>query len=87
MASSKEATNIKELVNKLEEIQFGLKQNLANLQQKLETLDSKPDLLSSLERFKKNAETRASDLEVEVKQLRDKTPCFPNSSIGIFLRV
>ncbi len=32
-----EAPKIKELIGKLEEIQLGLKQNLADLQQKLET--------------------------------------------------
>ena len=35
-------------------------------------LDSEPELLISLENAKKDAESRASDLEVEVKQLREE---------------
>ena len=67
-----EAPKIKELIGKLEEIQLGLKLNLADLQQKLETLDSEPEFLISLENAKKDAESRASDLEAEVKQLREE---------------
>ena len=39
-----EELKIKELIAKLREIQQGLKQNLANLHEKIEILDSEPDL-------------------------------------------
>jgi len=67
-----ETPKIKELIRKLDEIQAGLKLNLADLQQKLEMLDSEPGLLNCLENAKKDAESRASDLEAEVKQLRNE---------------
>jgi ABC-type phosphate transport system auxiliary subunit len=67
-----EAPKIKDLIGKLWEIQLGLKQNLADLQLKLERLDSEPELWVSLENAKKDAESRASDLEAEVKQLQEE---------------
>ncbi len=67
-----EAPKIKDLIEKLWEIQLGLKQNLADLQQKLGTLDSEPEWWVSLENAKKDAESKASDLEAEVKQLREE---------------
>jgi len=75
--SNSDITNIKkpemeDLIVKLKEIQSGLKQNLSVLHQKLETLAAKPELLSSLESFKKDAEVRACNLEAEVKQLREE---------------
>jgi hypothetical protein len=48
-----EAPKREELIGKLKEIQLGLRQNLADLQQKLETLDSEPELLISLEILKR----------------------------------
>lgn len=58
-------------IAKLKEIQIGFKQNLANLHQKLEMLDSKPEVQSCLDNLKKEVESRASDLEAEVKRLRE----------------
>ena len=66
-----EKPTIQELINKLEEIQLGLRQNLSNLHQKVELIDSKSDPQNSFESLKENAQTRASDLELEVKQLRE----------------
>jgi len=66
-----ERPKMQELIDKLEEIQLGFRQNLDNLHQKLELLDSRHDLQNSLESLRKNALTRVSDLEVEVKRLRD----------------
>jgi uncharacterized phage infection (PIP) family protein YhgE len=59
------------LIDKLEEIQLGFRQNLRNLHQNLELIDSRHDLQNNLESIKKDAQTRASDLEAEVKRLRD----------------
>jgi len=59
------------LIDRLEEIQLGFKQNLRNLHQNLELLDSRHDLKNNLESMKKDAQIRASDLEAEVKRLRD----------------
>jgi chromosome segregation ATPase len=70
--ATSQAPKIKDLIEKLWEIQLGLKQNLADLQQKLGTLDSEPELWVSLENAKKDAESRASDLEAEVKQLQEE---------------
>ena len=61
-----------ELVCKLREIQVGLKLSLADLQQKLEPFYSSPDFLTDLEAAKLDAEGRASNLEAEVKQLREE---------------
>ena len=36
------------------------------------TLDSEPELLTSLQNAKRNAEEKASSLEAEVKQLREE---------------
>ncbi len=61
-----------ELVCKLREIQVELKQSLSDLQMKLEPFYSEPDFLTNLDGTKRNAETRASSLEAEVKQLREE---------------
>jgi len=66
-----EKPKIQGLIDKLEEIQLGFKQNLRNLHQNLELLDSRHDLKNNLESMKKDAQIRASDLEAEVKRLRD----------------
>ncbi len=66
-----EKPKLQELVDKLEEIQLGFRQNLSNLHQKLELLDSRTDLQNNLDILRKDALTRVSDLEVEVKRLRE----------------
>jgi hypothetical protein len=66
-----EKPKMQALIVKLEEIQLGFRQNLSNLHQTLELLDSRPELQNSLERFRKDAQTRASELEAEVKRLRE----------------
>jgi hypothetical protein len=66
-----EKPKFQELVDKLKEIQLGFRQNLSNLHQKLELLDSRTDLQSNLDILRKDAQTRVSDLEVEVKRLRE----------------
>ena len=57
MANSDEKTSdfpkMKESIAKLEEILLGLKQNLCNLHQKIEIIDSKPELQSSIKNYKK----------------------------------
>ena len=66
------AVKIEEVIGKLENIQMGLKQNLADLQLRLGKIDPKPELLSSLESLKKDAEKKAQNLESEVKRLREE---------------
>jgi archaellum component FlaC len=67
-----EAPKIKELIDKLTEIQEGFKRNLADLHQKIETIESEPELSINLDNFKRDAELRVDDLEEEVKQLREQ---------------
>jgi chromosome segregation ATPase len=63
---------LEELVCKLREIQVGLKNSLTDLQQKLGMFDSEDETLEGLENAKRDAETRASKLEKEVKELREE---------------
>lgn len=66
-----EKPTIEELIDKLIEIQLGFRQNLSNLHQNLELIDSRSGLQNSLEILKNNAQKKANDLEAEVKQLRE----------------
>ncbi len=59
------------LFGKLEEIQWALRENLANLQEKLALLES-PQLQDTLTSYLKAAENRANSLEVEVTELREE---------------
>lgn len=59
-------------IDRLGEILLSLKRNLSNLHQKIEMIDSKPELQSSIKIYKKDIETRASELEAEVKWLREE---------------
>ena len=61
-----------ELVGKLRVTFLGFQRNLASLHEKLQNFDSDPQILDSLENYKKDAESRATSLEDEVKQLRDQ---------------
>jgi hypothetical protein len=70
IAKNADESKIEKLVDQLLEIQLELRHNLANLQKKLAPFDSKPNVLSSLEGLKKETETKAGDLEAEVKRLR-----------------
>jgi predicted nucleic acid-binding Zn-ribbon protein len=45
---------------------------LADLKQKLATIYSEPELLTRLENAKRDAESRANNLEAEVEQLREE---------------
>ena len=76
MANSDEKTSdfpkIEASIAKLGEILLGLKQNLCNLHQKIEIIDSTPKLQGSIKNYKKDIETRANELEAEVKWLREE---------------
>ena len=63
--------SLEELVGRLREIHMGLRRNLVNLHQSLDLLDSRPEF-SNIECFKKDAETRAINLEAEVRQLQEE---------------
>jgi hypothetical protein len=68
-----DTAKIDELVVKLKQIQSELKLNLFDLHQKIEALDAKPELfVSSLGSITKKAESRASNLEAEIRQLREQ---------------
>ena len=60
-----------ELVVNFREIQAGLKLNLNNFHQKLELLTSEPGIQNSLLDLNGIAQTRANELEIEVKKLRE----------------
>lgn len=56
---------------KLEEIQSGLRQTLANLHEAIEVLESEsPDFQENIDNLQEDVETRAFYLEAEVKRLR-----------------
>jgi archaellum component FlaC len=72
-AAKIDAPKTDEIVIRLRQIQAELKLNLSDLHQKLETLNLEPEVLpNSFDSFKDNAESRASSLEAEVKQLREQ---------------
>lgn len=53
-------------VAKLKQIQIGLREVVANLHEKIETIESEP-----LEKLRVDVESKATDLEAEVKRLRE----------------
>ncbi len=59
-------------VRRLREIQLALEENLDKLHDRLELLDSKPHLQTSLELYKQDAQMRAASLETEVRLLREE---------------
>jgi energy-coupling factor transporter ATP-binding protein EcfA2 len=63
--------NLEELIDKLKKIQLGLKQDLNNLHEKLEILDSNPDLQNIIDNLKKDIDSRASNLEIDIERLRE----------------
>jgi chromosome segregation ATPase len=59
-------------IEKIKEIQSGLTLTLNNLRQQIRRFESeRPNVLCEIEGLKKDVESRASDLEVEVDQLRE----------------
>ncbi len=72
-AKTPEATNVKDLINKVKEIREGLVQTLRILREKMKTLETdRSSLLVEVEKFKEIAESRANSLEEEVNQLREE---------------
>lgn len=57
---------------RLREIEDALRINLENLHRQLLVIESKPELLSRLELFRGDIETKAVTLEDDVKKLRDE---------------
>jgi hypothetical protein len=66
---------IEESIAKLKEIQIGFEQNICSLHQKIAMLYSTPELQNIFENLKKEAENRATNLEAEVKKLREELKC------------
>ncbi len=60
------------LIAKLRETLLDLKQNLCNLHHKIEIIDSKLELQSSIKNYRNDIETRGIALEDEVKWLREE---------------
>jgi len=75
MANSEEnkqkSPTIEELAIKLKVINLEFKQNLANLQEKLEEFYSSPQF-GGIESAKQEVESRATSLEKEVQKLREE---------------
>ena len=59
-----------EAITRLKEIQAGFKTAAVNLHEKIELFSSESQFQDGLENLKRDVETRASDLETEVKRLR-----------------
>jgi hypothetical protein len=75
MADSEKAApkklKMEKVVGRLREIEDGLRDNLDDLHEQLCVIESKPELLSRLELFRSDMETKATTLEADVKKLRD----------------
>lgn len=68
-----ETINVKDAVEKIKVIREGLMQTLKKLREKLRTFEAdRADLMSEIERLKKDAESRVDALEDEVNQLREE---------------
>jgi hypothetical protein len=76
MVNSDEKTSdfpkVEASIAELGEILLSLKKNLCNLHQKIEIIDSMPELLGSIKNYKNYIGTRANKLEAEVKWLREE---------------
>jgi len=76
MANFNEKTSdfpkIETSIAKLGEILLELKQNLCNMHQKIEVIVSTPELQGSIKNYKEDIETRANEIETEVKWLRNE---------------
>ncbi len=71
VALEKEKISIKEMTERIQGIEEGLRQTLRTLREKIETLErEKADLLKEIEELKKAAEEKAEALEGEVAMLR-----------------
>ncbi len=71
VALEKEKISIKEMAERIQGIEEGLRQTLRTLREKIETLErEKADLLKEIEELKKAAEEKAEALEGEVAMLR-----------------
>jgi len=60
-----------EVAVRLREIENDLQENLDRLHRQLSIIESKPELLSRLELFRSDMESKAITLEADVKKLRD----------------
>lgn len=65
-----EKLTVTEAVARLKLIQQGLAIVVANLHENIQALDDDLDFQDSIEKLQKNTESRARDLEIEIKRLR-----------------
>jgi hypothetical protein len=80
-----EEPSIEELACRIKGIEVGLRQNLVNLHKQLSIIESKPELLSRIASFRRDMETRANDLEEDVKRLREDVK-FIKDILGLNLK-
>lgn len=66
-----EKLTIEETISRLKEIHAGLKQAVFNLHEKIDLFSSEPQFQDGIEDLKKDVETRANNLESEVRRLRN----------------
>jgi chromosome segregation ATPase len=65
--------NVKNIVERINDVRVGLTQTLKSLNQKIRTLETeRSSLLLDIEELRKVAESRAASLENEVNELREE---------------
>jgi hypothetical protein len=71
-ATDSDRLSMLELINELERIRDAFRENLDNLRSKLAFLDAQPELQTTLQDYRKDADEKANSLEAEVTRLREE---------------
>ena len=72
MSDAPERTDFDQLVARLRSVENGLRASLQSLYEKTSIFYSENEVLGGLDSFKVDAESRATDLETEVSELREE---------------